>query len=489
MKVDDALDGAQKQGGADDDGSGDTDQSSGNAGPLAPWLLFLRNVESQMQNWFYNWGHLVCANARAVQLVWFVVVMLSAVVGFGAVGVHFEDDPTKLWVIEDSISVEHSRYVNDRYISGGTAMVLSMTGNVEPHEDNRELALDNLFASTEVLNDAFIINAHTWDAKIRSRVVECPESLPNDPSPCSSGQTGLKYTYEDVCLRPAGPQSPCYVLSPLELLKGSPADMDALVTVMLNSTTPGANCSTVAGGGMCSAVVSALAGLAMNTVCPVSCGHTMTKLETLQLYEAIKMVSWDFNALLGSVSRGAAPANSTDLLGFPTLHGPILGAKAVRATYLLSCPDDDGRCNNWQRQTLDWLAMEAQRTAAYSSGIYFYGIGFEAQKAELQRGSNEVNPLFGIATTLMICYVSATLWRGGAAAYYSMGVVGFQAIMCIQMSFLMSFGLTAAFGILFSAVTPGSKLLPLTLTHLSRLAATGLATVSLIPVCVYVVSV
>eukprot|EP01052_Picozoa_sp_SAG31_P034140 SAG31_NODE_3946_length_3729_cov_3.942975_2_plen_522_part_00 len=313
--------------------------------------------------------------------------------------------------------------------------------------------------------------------------------LPNDPTPCSDEQIGLSYTYEDVCFRPGGPSSPCYVLSPLELLKTDPADMDALIAVMFASSMPGATCSSIAAGNMCSTEVAALGGLMLESVCPVSCEHTMAKLETLQLYDAIKLVSWDFDSLLGLIQRGNAPANSTDLLGFPTLHGPILGAQAVRAAYLLACDgDEDGRCKNWERKILDWLATEEQRAAAYDGGIYFYGIGFEAQKAELQRGSNEVNPLFGVASILMVCYVVFTMFKRGASSYYSMGkgcyflvfvqpvekygtlierytaliekvsaligIVGWQSIMCIQLSFAWSFGLTAVFGILFSAVTP-----------------------------------
>ena len=133
--------------------------------------------------------------------------------------------------------------------------------------------------------------------------------------------------------------------------------------------------------------MTALGGLKLESVCPISCGHSMSKLEMLQLYDAIRLVSWDFNSLFGLMERGVAPANSTDLLGFPTLHGPILDARAVRATYLLACDsDEDGRCKNWERKVLDWLHTEQQRSAAYNDGIYFYGIGFEAQKSELQRG-------------------------------------------------------------------------------------------------------
>lgn len=426
------------------------------AGPLAPWLGFLRNLESQVQTAFYVWGKLVATNARAVQAAWFVVVVVCAGIGFGAVGVHFEDDPTKLWVIADSVSVEHNRYVNDEYSSSGIgALSVCLTGKVEPHEDNRDLKDEGLYSDAPVLSDAFVTTAHAWDAKIRANEVECVKGLPNDPTPCSDDQIGEKYTYEDICFRPGGPDSPCYVLSPLELLKGEPADMDALIAVMFASSIPGAGCGTVAADSMCSLEVAGLGGLALESVCPISCGHIMSKLETLQLYDAIKLVSWDFNGLFGLIERGVAPANSTDLLGFPTLHGPIQGARAVRASYLLACEDEnDGRCKNWERKTLDWLNEEAQRTAAYSDDIYFYGIGFEAQKAELQRGSNEVNPLFGIATTLMIMYVAATLFKAGPSSYYSMGIVGWQAIMCIQLSFAWSFGLTAAFGILFSAVTP-----------------------------------
>ena len=280
---------------------------------------------------------------------------LCAGVGFGGVGVHFEDDPTKLWVIEDSVSVEHNRYVVDEYAtslssceqsctglrqrlvawgryssSGLGALSMCFTGKVEPHENNRDLADDRLFSDSSVLSDAFVSTAHAWDAKIRGHVVECVAGLPNDPTPCADEQLGLAYSYEDICFRPGGPGAPCYVLSPLELLKSAALDMDPLIAVMFAGSMPGATCSSVAAGSMCGTEVLALGGLALESVCPVSCGHTMSKLETLQLYDAIKLVSWDFNSLFGLIERGDAPTNSTDLLGFPTLHGPILGARAVR---------------------------------------------------------------------------------------------------------------------------------------------------------------
>lgn len=365
---------------------------SGGEGALATWLGLLRGVEHACQDAFYAWGKLVAVNARLVQAVWFIVVVVCAGVGFGGVGVHFEDDPTKLWVIEGSVSVEHNRYVRDEYSSGLGALSMCFTGKVEPHEDNRDLADDGLYSDSSVLSDAFVAAAHRWDAKIRSHGVECVKGLPNDPTPCSDDQIGLSYTYEDVCFRPSGPDTPCYVLSPLELLKSEAADMDPLIAVMFASSMPGATCNTVAAGNMCEVEAAVLGSLALKSVCPVSCDHTMSKIETLQLYDAIKLVSWDFNSLFGLIERGAAPGNSTDLLGFPTLHGPILGAQAVRATYLLACDDaEDGRCKNWERKVMEWLATEEQRSAAYNDDIYFYGIGFEGQKAELQRGSNEVS--------------------------------------------------------------------------------------------------
>lgn len=69
------------------------------AGPLAPWLGFLRGIEQQCQGAFYAWGKIVVGNARAVQAVWLLVVVVCAGLGFGAVGVHFEDDPTSKWSV------------------------------------------------------------------------------------------------------------------------------------------------------------------------------------------------------------------------------------------------------------------------------------------------------------------------------------------------------------------------------------------------------
>ena len=46
------------------------------AGPLAPWLAVLRGIEQHCQKAFYAWGKLVARNARAVQAVWFVVVVV-----------------------------------------------------------------------------------------------------------------------------------------------------------------------------------------------------------------------------------------------------------------------------------------------------------------------------------------------------------------------------------------------------------------------------
>ena len=135
----------------------------------------------------------------------------------------------------------------------------------------RRRAVARSDSDSSVLGDAFVTAAHRWDAKIRSYGVECVKGLPNDPTPCSDDQIGLSYTYEDVCFRPSGPDTPCYVLSPLELLKSEAVDMDPLIAVMFASSMPGATCNTVAAGNMCEVEAAVLGGLALESVCPISC--------------------------------------------------------------------------------------------------------------------------------------------------------------------------------------------------------------------------
>jgi hypothetical protein len=54
----------------------------------------------------------------------------------------------------------------------------------------------------------------------------------------------------------------------------------------------------------------------------------------------------------------------------------------------------------------------------------------------------------------MISYVALTLLKCGAYSHHSKALVAIQGVYAIMLSFLMSFGLTAVFGILFSSVTP-----------------------------------
>ena len=265
-------------------------------------------------------------------------------------------------------------------------------------------------------------------------------------------QVGEKYTFEDICFRPGGVDTPCYVVSPLDLLRPAPVDMDALFQVVASGNTCAeANLQDLL---LCDDPISNIPGITIQTICPVSCGgHTPTPLERLRLAEATRLVSWDMDTLLGSIER-ADVFEAEDFLGFGGLRGSIQSAQAMKTNYLLSCEDGDGRCNNWEKEILDWLATEAVRTEAFADGIYTYGISLQGQQSEILRGSNEVNPLFGIASVMMVTFVSFSFYKTGPLSYHSKGLVGVQAIMAIQLTFAMSFGLTAVFGILFSSVTP-----------------------------------
>lgn len=115
--------------------------------------------------------------------------------------------------------------------------------------------------------------------------------------------------------------------------------------------------------------------------------------------EATRLVSWDRDDLLGGIERAPAPPDwrcgAGLSLGFGGLCGSIQGAQAMKTNYLLSCDDDDGRCNNSEKEMLDWLATEALRADARTDGIYTFGISLQGQQSEILRGLNEVNPLFG----------------------------------------------------------------------------------------------
>jgi hypothetical protein len=299
------------------------------SGPYAQWLDFLRQIEVTLSEIFYWNGYYVAMHPRKVQVGWFLIVIFSAVGGFGVVGNVFETDPTKLWVISDSVAVNHDTFVRDTFASSVGAAIVFQTGSVEPHEFSADLQEQSLFSDAEVLTPAFVAEALKWDARVRGFKAECRASTPIKPSACEDGSF---YSYEDICYRPGGAGSPCYVISPLELLKGPAADLDMLMGSYLSAATSGAvtdhSCAsmvqlfgnpaalasldlraiagalvptaTSAGVVDADAIAAALAalqqagspcelelgGLAVKHVCPVSCAYEMAPAERLTLVEA-----------------------------------------------------------------------------------------------------------------------------------------------------------------------------------------------------------
>jgi predicted RND superfamily exporter protein len=152
---------------------------------------------------------------------------------------------------------------------------------------------------------------------------------------------------------------------------------------------------------------------------------------------------------------------SEQLMGHRTLssNGAIVGATALRSTYILDCGGRMGgditECVELESLWMDYLNEVTSSGRLGDVRVAYYSI--QGQYLETIRSMVSAGPLFGCSLLLMLMYIASALGKFGDMAKHSKMLVGLIGTFNVVLSTVIAFGLCSGVGIM---VTPCSPIVP-----------------------------